>query len=231
MPAPVVDVSVDHTKLQAHIAFETVSVLHEKKDASGLVTEITYRDEDQVTITQPGTKGDNFKASVPRWLAQNKIEVKAERLHPELEQKYRRAYEAWKANQEVPVEGTPIKHWPLVTPAQRDTLLYHHVRSVEELANLNDEGIRHLGMGAIGLKQKAKAWLMEATDKGPLAVENAKLHHEVTALTGTVNGLMEQLKEMRELVQKTQTPSVPSTDITADDLLEDKPKRGRPRTS
>tara|TARA_R110002153_G_scaffold22584_1_gene73989 strand:- start:225 stop:836 length:612 start_codon:yes stop_codon:yes gene_type:complete len=120
------------------------------------------------------------------------------------------AYEAWKEGREVPVNGTDLKNWPGVTPAQLKTCQNATVRTIEDLAEANADTIRKLGMGGIAMVEKAKSYLLSA--------ENNKASEEVASLKIRMESLVE---------------SIEKKDRQIADLLErldDAPKkRGRPR--
>jgi len=181
-------------------------------------------DEDRVTVRQIGSN-DSVVFKVETWLAQNKVDVAQGRLNPAHASRYEEAYTRWKQGQELPVQGTPIKTWPVISPAQVTSLLAIHVRTVEDLASLNDEGLRRLGMGAIDLKQKAQAWLAQAQDKGPLTMEVAALKKENEALKLSLDSLNERLNALQKQAPNYHEVQQPA-DITADDIL-DTPQAGK----
>ncbi len=200
----------------AYIEFMTASKhLPKRSQEEGRYVAI---DEDRVTVRQIGSN-DSVVFRVADWLAQNKVDVSQGRLNPAHAEFYERAYQRWKEGQEIPVQGTPIKTWPVLSPAQVASLLAIHVRTVEDLSTLNDEGLRRVGMGAIDLKQKAQAWLSQAQDKGPLTMEVTALRRENEALKLSLDSLHEKMTAL----QQAQRLEATSADITADEIL-DTPK-------
>ena len=120
------------------------------------------------------------------------------------------AYEAWKEGREAPVNGTELKNWPGVTPAQLKTCQNAIIRTIEDLAEANADTIRKLGMGGVAMAEKAKSYLSSA--------ENNKASEEVASLKVKMESLVE---------------AIDKKDRQIEDLLErldDTPKkRGRPR--
>lgn len=170
----------------AYVRFDRKPV--EDRAASIKAGNTQMRDVDYVSITAVGTKDEVVREVAP-WLAHIKQQVTEGRLPPEHEEYYRKAYERWKAGEEVPLQGTPIKHWPVISPAQMANCLAANVRTVEDLAQASGEAITRIGMGAVELKQKAEAWLKASASVGTvvqlnsaLQVENARLKTEVAAL-------------------------------------------------
>jgi len=184
------------------------------------------RDVDMVTVRQIGAT-DSVVFEVDGWLAQNKIEVSNGRLPKEHADLYATSYERWKSGQEIPLEGTPIKTWPVISPAQVEALVRVGLRTVEDLASLNDEGLRKIGMGAVELRQKAKAWMAAAQDKGKLTQDmtalqrtNEQLHNTVATLTAKMEALQAEMKSTKKTKGRKRTEE-PESDISASDLIDE----------
>ena len=79
-------------------------------------------------------------------------------------------YERWKNGQEMPLNGTPIKTWSAISPAQIKNLIAIGILTVEDLANVNGEGLTRIGMGGQNLKKMATNWLETAADHGPVTL-------------------------------------------------------------
>lgn len=103
-----------------------------------------------------------------------------------------RAYEAWKEGREAPLEGTDLKNWPGVTPAQLKTCQGANIRTLEDLASANAEAIKRLGMGGLALVQKAQAYLSSA--------DSNKAAEEISALKVRMDELAESLKSKDETI-------------------------------
>lgn len=197
-------------------------------------------DVDMVTVRQIGSV-DSCVFKVESWLAQNKIDVQAQRLPREHADFYEKSYRRWKDGQEMPLTGTPIKGWAVISPAQSEAVLRLGIRTVEDLAAINDEAKARIGMGAIILKNKAQAWLAQAQDKGPLTMQMAAIQQENDVLKLTLATLQEQVEALRQ-AQKAQTVSHEPRSIIGEEAIfdvadspwetpEPQPKRGpgRPR--
>jgi hypothetical protein len=216
----------------AYVRFERVSV--EDKGASIREGRCVYKDVDMAYVTPNGSR-DSWPTKVEPWLKDMEQQVRNERLPQAWLDMYRKAYEAWKNGQELPLNGTPIKSWGVVTPAQRDTLIKMHILTVEDLAALNDEGLKRIGMGSIDLKNKANAWLSQLNDKGPLTLQMAQLQADKTVLEASVETLRRQVEALSAMTQNNNAPVAffpqpPASEITADDMMDDTPpppKRGK----
>jgi hypothetical protein len=226
---------LDRADRPAYVRFERTA----KEDVAASLAAGHYvaRDVDVAHITPPYSK-DVFKIKVSQWFENLKQDVANGRI-PELwVENYKKAYQAWQNGQELPLSGTPIRGWGVISPAQQETLIRMNVLTVEDLGAMNDEGIKRFGMGALDLKNKATAWLRQLNDKGPLTQEMAALQNEnrqlktsVETLTNQVQAMMTQLK-----IQGAKEESYgEDTEISASDLLDDEPtptvvkrKPGRP---
>lgn len=152
-----------------------------------------------VLITPPGSK-DEVPRLVSDWLVQLDEQVKQDRISPRLVDLYKQSYERWMKGEEVPLHGTSLKLWPIVSPAEIQNCLAANIRTVEDLAQANGEAVGRLGMSGYSLKQKAEAWLKAAGDTGKvtlesvaLRTENATLKTQILALEKRNEALVAQL--------------------------------------
>lgn len=153
-------------------------------------------------ITPAGSK-DRTEKIAEEWLANMRQEVQQERLPQEWFNHYKTLYAAWKEGREAPETGVAIRNWPVASPAQVEMLLNLRIRTVEDLANANEEAISRMGMGGRALKQKAVDWLASAASTGKsveaaasLRAENERLKLDVERLTSTVAELERKLVAM-----------------------------------
>lgn len=191
----------------AYVRFETRAV--EDRAASIAAGGMKTKDVDYVVITPVGTK-DEIPRVVSEWLSHLKVQVQQERLPDEHRVHYNKCYEAWKAGQELPVEGTPLRIWPVISPSQLANCLSANVRTVEDLASMNGEAATRIGMGAVELKQKAEAWLKGAKDIGVVVQMNSALTTENARLKGEVAGLQKKLDEANAALKSAAAPKVPA---------------------
>jgi len=182
-------------------------------------------DVDFVILSQPGGGGNNVKWKVT--VARNwyKQEIQNGRMPMDWLDNFEKMYAMWKAGQELPVNGTPIRGWMLITPAQQKNLIAHNILTIEELANLNGEGVHRVGMGALELKNKAAMALQAAKDTGPLVLKNAAMEAELTLMKANYADMERKLAELMAEVRrdKPDAPAyeIPTIGISAADILED----------
>lgn len=120
------------------------------------------------------------------------------------------AYERWKAGQESPVDGTPLAAWPGATPQLVKALTPANIRSVEDLAQMEDSAISKLAIQNLRrLRQDARAFIEAQKSTAAVSGEVVKLRNENEALKARVDELIQAVEALAE-----DTP--------------EKPRRGRP---
>ena len=219
-----------------YIRFERT--VKEDKKASLAAGRFVGRDVDIALITPPYSRDVN-KHELPAYWEKLKADVQNGRFRPEWLDHYMKSYQAWKDGQEMPLNGTPIRGWGVLSPAQQENLTRMHILTVEDLAAVNDEGLKRIGMGAQELKNKAKAWLSQLNDKGPLVQEIAAVRKENDGLSSQVQALMKTVEDMKQIIetlsiqQATGVVQRQTSEISASDIIDDAPvvKRspGRPK--
>lgn len=176
-----------------HVRFEYRPI--EDRQASIQAGHVVYRDVEFAVITPIGGT-----LSVEKECTQDVIKRFAEQ------------YKAWKAGEDAPINGSPLKLWPPVTPAFLQQCLAMEIRAVEDLAAANEQVIDKLGPGARSWKEKARVWLESAATHGKPA-------EEIAALKVRLDQLEADVKEKDETIRRLRA-----------ELGEDEPrKRGRPR--
>lgn len=219
-----VNTVMNTSDLAALVRFETIAM--ENRTESLKQGKWVGADVDFVHITSDRTNEHTKKVST--WLDQLKLHLIQGRVTQERHDYYVRQYQAWKAGQEPPLEGVPIKGWGVISPAQQQVLLSIRVQTVEQLAALDDAGIRLVGMGAVDMKQKAKAWMAQIGEKGPLTIKMAALEAENRVKAMEIDTLKEQVKQLLKDVERqayTVQPDAPcpANVITAADLMDELP--------
>lgn len=179
----------------AHVRFERKAEEdHRAGSTNGIVP---TKDVEWAIITPPFSNGNSEveKKAIP-WLADCRQKAKNGQMDPRHVDLYQRQYDAWKQGLEVPLDGTPIRGWSMLTPAQQENCIRLKILTVEYLAQANDDGLKALGMGSLDLKRKAIAWLAQAQDKGPLTLEIAAVKKENDMLKVSIETLQSQVKTL-----------------------------------
>lgn len=223
----------DREERPSYVQFEIRTV--EDKNASVREGRYVARDIDIVLVT-PSYSKDCVEYKVDQWLMNIERNLREGRIPQTWADHWKESYKRWKAGQEIPLKGTPIKGWGVISPAQQATLIAMNCRTVEDLADANDDGLRRMGMGAIDLRQKARTWLASMTDHGGVTVKMSALEQENNVLKTSVEALTKQVEALKLMVDnepRTVERQESSHEITASDLIEDSPapppaRRGRP---
>lgn len=120
-----------------------------------------------VRVQQRGGR-DTTEKPYADWLQLQKQHALEGRIPDDWIDKFERAYERWIKGEEIPEDGTPIKNWPVPTPAQVKMLIGLNLVTVEQVAAANTEVIGRMGMGGLTLKQQANDYLDAANSTGKL---------------------------------------------------------------
>lgn len=113
-------------------------------------------------------------------------------------QRYERQYDAWKKGQEEPDEGTSLREWPPISPAQIMTMKSLHIHTVEALAACSDGVMQRAGMGAMALREKARTYLKSAEDHGKVAEQMTAMRVEMEALRERTDQLEQENAKLKE---------------------------------
>lgn len=176
------------------VIFETRAV----EDREQSIAEGHYVAKDVVyaVITPAGTK-DRIEKVAEDWLRDLEEAVRQERFPAAWLQAYKQAYKSWCETREVPEFGIPVTTWPAITPAQVRMLLDLNLRTIEQVAEANEEALGRMGMGARALKAKAQAYIDASKGEGKLAGELEKLRQQVEELSTRDKEREDELKALK----------------------------------
>ena len=176
-----------------YVMFETRAI----EDRAATIEAGYYKtqDVDFAVITPQGSK-DRVERNVKDWFEQLTQQVQEQRFRQEWLSAFRANYTAWKEGREMPVIGTSVMNWPVLSPSQVKQMLDAKIRTVEDLAVANEESLARLGMGGRNLKEKAVSWLNSATNHGKVAEEVASLKVALSTAETRNNLLESQLREL-----------------------------------
>lgn len=103
-------------------------------------------------------------------------------------------YQAFKNQQAVVHEGTPLESWAAVSAATVLNLKAMNVHTVEQLSAVSDGLLTRLGTGAQTLRDKAKTFLKTAEDNK----HSMFLQSELEKRDAQIADLQRQIKEIAE---------------------------------
>jgi hypothetical protein len=114
----------------------------------------------------------------------------AARFPAEWLEKIEAGYKAWKEGRELPIEGTPLDNWPVLSPSQRINAKQMHLLTVEDLAAASDEACQSVGIGGITLRQRARDWLeAKKADPAKIAAQMESLQVQLKDLAAANEAL------------------------------------------
>lgn len=145
-----------------------------------------FEDQEFVKMIIPGTRGS----------------VIVERVNDEHKARWPEQYAAFKAGREAPLEGTPLREWPVsaMTASKAEELAFFHIRTVEQLAALGDDKLQNLGMGARELRERAKIWLDVAKNgSAPLERMQSNIERLIADVERLTRGLTASNAENQRL--------------------------------
>lgn len=143
-----------------YVTFEQRAV--EDRNASIAAGGMVMKDVDFVILRQAGNK-DTCEKLAGDWFKSLDKLVAAGSYPAEWRDHFRSKFLAYKAGQEEPELGLSVKHWPSLSKAQVENLLAAGVRTVEDVASMNEATMRKVGMGSRELQKKARTY-METRD-------------------------------------------------------------------
>ena len=91
-------------------------------------------------------------------------------------------YNAWKAGNEIPADGTPLGAWPGLSNAQAETLRKIGINTVQKLATIPETVLARPPLPNLrDLKAQAMLWL-EGRDKAALEAQVAEQQRQIDAM-------------------------------------------------
>lgn len=150
-------------------------------------------------ITRPGQK-DTIEREALGWLADLDKQARDGRIPSNWPAQFRQAFEAFVKGEEIPENGTPIRGWTVLGPAQQQAVIKAGIRTIEDLAAASAEALGHIGMGAIAWQQKAQAWLKAAKDTGQIVERLQTLERDNAQLAKDNEILLAEVKRLNSLV-------------------------------
>lgn len=180
-----------------YVTFKTETL--EDYAASKAKGEPVYIDVDFAKITPPGSRDVHIQ-KVEKWMEQLKQDEQQGRILPQWVQKWKADYALYRQGKEIPLDGTPIRGWKLLSGAQQETLIYHNILTVEALSQINAEAVAAIGMGAIAMKTRAESWLAQNEDKVSGAMQLSALKTDNAILSETVKNLTAKVEELSKLI-------------------------------
>lgn len=96
------------------------------------------------------------------------------------------AYDAWKTGQEIPENGIPLAAWPGVTKEQVEFLRKMAIKSVEDLAAINEATVAKLPFPNSRKLPEMAAAFLSGRDKASVASELATANERIAAMEAMI---------------------------------------------
>lgn len=181
-----------------YVRFEDRAV--EDRTASIEKGHLVHKSVHFAIITPPGSR-DQIEKEASQWLEDTARAVKDGRFPETWLMHFQRQYEAFKEGLELPEDGTPIRTWGAINRATAENILAANIRTVEDLAEANDQALSMIGIGAQTLKQRAKAYLQTIEKNGKPAEKIAALEIQVASLQKSIEDRDTRISELEAQVQ------------------------------
>lgn len=160
----------------------------------------------------------------------DKHTIAERRVKPSDKIRFQKQYEAFRKQEEFVPDGTPLETWPLLSRAQVEDLKSMNVFSVENLAELSDEQLSNVGIGARTLRKHAQAFL-ETAKAGVLPArmveENERLTRQVETMSSQLVDLTKRLEvllaKQNEKIEDVDVPMLSEAKQVIDQVSENKP--------
>jgi hypothetical protein len=146
-------------------------------------------------ITPQGSK-DQVVRDAQEWLSHIEREMGEGRFPANWLRHFQAEYKAYKEGRELPVNGIPLRQWPAITPATERMFLDLNIRTVEDVAQMNEVALQAVGMAARNWKTRAQEYLT-AIGPNQNAERMAALLQEVENLKTANAALASQVAEIR----------------------------------
>jgi hypothetical protein len=138
----------------------------------------------------------------------------------------RAAYEAWKAGQDIPLNGTPLAAWNGLSPEQAEVFKSRSIRTVEEISLLNEATRAHIPLPNLSGIIAAARRFVDSADQTRFA---AQLAEKDTEIANHKMQLQDQGEQITALIGKVgQLAEMVAAQQTATEAQSEKRKAGRP---
>lgn len=174
------------------VQFETRAV--EDPEAKREQGRMAYKNVIFVLVTTEGGK-NVFEDEYSNWIQRQRENADKGRIPYSHLEYFEKAFERFEKGQEMILNGTDLKMWPIIDPARLKICQQAGVYTVEGLAEANEDTLRRIGMGGRDLKQMATDWLASG-DKGKVSFELADLRSQLESAMD----IIAQLKAENEKV-------------------------------
>lgn len=187
------------TKKEVEVRFRNAEGQDESRmeERTVYVDEVEYVDEDFVRWVR---KGDIKSANVIKVRIMRKTDPDAWKVIEPF-------YTAWKKQENLPENGTPLRNWPLIrNKRQVQELELMNIRTVEDLASIPDSLLGNLGMGGRDLRDKAKNFIDVAGNEAKFATILTSRDEQIASQQAQIDELQRNLQQITARLPQREMP-------------------------
>ena len=145
-----------------------------------------FDDMEVCEIRAPGSRNTTVQpaTAVSHWITDPITGGQTKLTYAE---RFRRQYRQFKEAQHQTIAGTPLDYAPFLTEARRAELRALNVYTIDQLAGIDGQELKNLGVGGRDMKNRAIEYLEEAKTKSVhtrLAQENEALRARLAVVEG-----------------------------------------------
>lgn len=158
----------------------------------------------EVTTKQPVKEMKKLysKSIVTPWLDNLAKRHRDRRISDRYFEYCKESFDRFMKNQDMPVQGTPLKDWAGAHERVKKRAIECGINSVELAAEMTEQAIQEIGMGARDMKKAAQAYLERDRDPEKFARRLVSLEEESQEKDQTISSLQEKLRELEAAAQK-----------------------------
>lgn len=160
----------------------------------------------EIPVTEKVEEEVRTRVTIHPWIDQLRDKLKNGFITEDYFDYCKRALDRFMQSETAEINGVPLSDWRGVTEAMKKKAIDLGILSVEDVAEMTEDAMQAIGVGAREMKRKAKAWL-DANDAPQVAAQR------MINLEEDNEAMREQLAEMHALLKA---------------QAEAQPKRGRP---
>ena len=165
----------------------------EDREQTAQIGSLVFKSVDMVEIRAMGSK-DFMSKRVD----------KIKQYDPPMWNRLKAHYEAWQRGQDAPLDGIPLKEWPLISAHHCRTLMEHGVKTVQQLAKINDETMKLIPMEGRKLQQRAEAYLSADRTAERTAVQVSDLKEQMARMQAELKAAQDMNAELAAGMEKRQ---------------------------
>lgn len=175
------------------IVRKKVPVLVRTQDPETGVTSEKTEYEERDTLEKQETFTEE---TIYPWFVQLDERLRNGRITQSYRDYCRSYYEKWEETGEVPIDGIPVKEWSMIGEAERHRLLDAGFNTVERVAEMNEDSMELIGLGARELKKKATTFLTAHLDVNRSAAKVLALENRIEQQAQGYEAKMAELQQM-----------------------------------